>query len=367
MARGRGQQLFGTAISQASNEKPRRTAMFSKICIAIAIASAVLASDAVAQTKSTTIDTIKRRGSFKCGMYENVPGIASLDDKGEWIGFDVDYCRAMAAAILGDGKKVEFVKLSFPQALPSVRSGEVEMAGMAITDTILRQSELGFDFVGPTLYSGEGFMVHKSIGATKLTDLDGATICIVAGTINERLIADYFRAHNMTFKPVAVETPALQISTYEDGRCDVVTQEPPFLAMARARLKDPADHVILSELLSKSDMGPIVRSDDRPFSIVARSVHFALVTAEELGINASNVETMKASDNPAIRRFLGVEGGIGSKMGLSDDFTVNVIKSVGNYGEVWERNFGMKSPGKLERGINALVRDGGLQWAPSWR
>lgn len=341
--------------------------MFSKIGIAVTLLAALFAGGALAQPKSTTIDTIKQRGSFKCAVYENSPGLASLNDKGEWVGFDVDYCRAMAAAILGDANKVQFVKLSFAQGMPAVRSGEVDMAALAITYTVQRDTELGFDFVGPTLYSGHGFMVHKRTGATKLADLNGATICVVAGTITESLIADYFRPRNMTFKPVAIETSSQMMPMYEDGRCDVVTLEPPFLAMRRARLKNPDDHLILNELFAKSHMGPIIREDDRVFSNIARSVHYALITAEELGINASNVETMKASKNPDVRRFLGLESSIGSKMGLTDDFTVNLVKAVGNYGDIWDRSFGMKSPGKLPRGINALARDGGLQWAPNWR
>ena len=341
--------------------------MLNKIGSAAALLAALLAGSAWAQAKSVTIDTIKQRGSLKCGVYESVPGLASLNDKGEWVGFDVDYCRAMAAAILGDGKKVQFIKLSFAQGMPALRSGEIDMAALAITYTIQRDTELGFDFVGPTLFSGHGFMVHKRTNASKLADLNGASICIVAGTITESLIADYFRPRNMTFKPVAIETSAQIMPMYEDGRCDVVTLEPPFLAMRRSRLKNPADHVILNEMFAKSHMGPVIREDDHVFSNAARWVHFALITAEELGIDASNVDAMKASKNPDVRRFLGTDGNIGSKMGLTDDFTVNLVKAVGNYGDIWDRNYGMKSAGKLPRGVNALARDGGLQWAPNWR
>lgn len=334
---------------------------------AAAVAALLCSTGAIAQPRSATIDAIKARGTFKCGVYESVPGLASLDDKGEWVGFDVDYCRAMAAAILGDGKKVQFVKMSFAQGMPALRSGDIDMAALAITYTTQRDTEMGFDFVGPTLFSGHGFMVHKRAGASKLADLNGASICIVAGTITESLIADYFRPRNMTFKPVAIETSAQIMPMYEDGRCDVVTLEPPFLSMRRSRLKAPGDHLILNETFAKSHMGPVIREEDRVYSNVARWVHFALITAEELGIDSSNVEQMKQSRNPDIRRFLGTEGSIGSKMGLSDDFTVNVVKQVGNYGEIWERSYGMKSPGRLPRGMNALARDGGLQWAPNWR
>jgi len=341
--------------------------LIKKFTTAAALAAFLCSTSAIAQPKSPTIDAIKARGSFKCGVYESVPGLASLDDKGEWVGFDVDYCRAMAAAILGDGKKVQFVKMTFAQGMPALRSGDIDMAALAITYTTQRDTEMGFDFVGPTLYSGHGFMVHKRANASKLADLNGATICIVAGTITESLIADYFRPRNMTFKPVAIETSSQIMPMYEDGRCDVVTLEPPFLAMRRSRLKNPNDHVILNETFAKSHMGPVIREEDRVYSNAARWVHYALVTAEELGIDSTNVEQMKQSKNPDVRRFLGVEGNIGSKMGLTDDFTVNIVKQVGNYGEIWERSYGMKSPGKLPRGMNALARDGGLQWAPNWR
>ena len=334
---------------------------------AVALSVVLATTGAQAQPKSATIDAIKARGEFKCGIYESVPGLATLNDKGEWVGFDVDYCRAMAAAFLGDGKKVQFVKLTFAQGMPALRSGEIDMAALAITYTIQRDTELGFDFIGPTLFSGHGFMVNKKTGASKLADLNGATICIVAGTITESLIADYFRPRNLTFKPVAIETSSQIMPMYEQGRCDVVTLEPPFLAMRRARLKNPEDHVILPDMFAKSYMGPVIREDDRVYSNAARWVHYALITAEELGITADNVEQMKSSKNPDVRRFLGVEGNIGSKMGLSDDFTVHIIKAVGNYGDIWDRSYGMKSPGKLPRGINALARDGGLQFAPNWR
>jgi len=337
------------------------------LAVGSALAAAIVLGSAHAQTRSSTIDTIKQRGNLKCGVYENVPGLATLNDRGEWVGFDVDYCRAIAAAILGDAQKAQFVKLTFAQGMPALRAGEIDVAALAITYTTQRDTEMGFDFIGPTLFSGHGFMVHKRTGATKLADLNGATICVVAGTITESLIADYFRPRNMTFKPVAIETSAQMMPMYEDGRCDVVTLEPPFLSMRRSRLKVPTDHVILNETFAKSHMGPVIREDDRVFSNVARWVHYALVTAEELGIDASNVDAMKASRNPEVRRFLGVEGNIGSKMGLTDDFTVTIIKAVGNYGDIWERNYGMKSAGRLGRGMNALARDGGLQWAPNWR
>jgi general L-amino acid transport system substrate-binding protein len=336
--------------------------MLKAAALALGLGAALLPAAADAQGR---IAEVRNRGQFRCGIYENVPGLATLDAQGRWQGFDVDFCRAMGAAFLGSGDKVDFVKMSFAQGIPAVRSGEIDMAALAITVTIQRETELGLDFIGPTLYSGHAFMVHKRSGATKLADLDGATICVIAGTITDSLIADYFRARNMTFKPVAIETSAQMMPLYEEGRCDVVTLEPPFLATRRARLRVPSDHIILPEFFAKSDMGPVVRGDDLAFSQAARMVHWALVTAEEYGITQANVDQMRESRDPAIRRFLGVEGELGGKAGLSNTFVVDVIKAVGNYGEIWDRNYG--KPYGLDRGPNRLARDGGQQWAPLWR
>lgn len=331
-------------------------------------AAAVLGLVAASGAEAGQIEDIRARGVFKCGVYESSPGLATLNDKGETVGLAADYCRAVAAGILGANPKVEFVKMTFAQGIPGVKSGEVDMADLAITWTIGRNTELGLDFIGPNLYSGLGFMVHKRTGATKLADLNGATICVVAGSLQESWIADYFRAKNMTFKPLAIETTAQIYPLYEEGRCDVVTSEPPFLAVRRSRLKNPEEHIILPELYVKSHMGPVIRRDDPAFATAAKWAHYALINAEEMGITQANVDEIKASTkDPAVKRFLGLEGDIGKKMGMSNDFGYDIIKTVGNYGEIWDRSFGMKSPMKLPRGVNALERDGGLQWAPSWR
>ncbi|WP_439578848.1 amino acid ABC transporter substrate-binding protein [Elioraea sp.] len=326
------------------------------------------AGEAAAQAAPDQLKTIRDRGVFRCGVYENVPGLSALDAQGNRVGFDVDYCRAMAAAILGDGTNVEFRTMTLAQGIPALKSGEVDMIALALTYTIQRDTELGLDFVGPTLYSGHAFMVHKRSGAAKLADLNGATICLVAGGITDSMISDYFRARSMTFRPVAIENTTQMYALYEEGRCDVVTSEVPFLGMRRSRLRNPADHLILPEIFAKSHMGPIVRDDDRAYSHVARWVHFALVNAEEMGITQENVANMASeSRDPAIRRFLGVEGEIGAKMGLANDFTQRIVAAVGNYGEIFDRHYGEKSVIKLPRGLNALALDGGLQWSPTWR
>lgn len=310
---------------------------------------------------------LRSRGVFKCGVYENVPGLALLDAAGHWSGLDVDTCRAMAAALLGDAGHVEFVKMTFAQGIPAVQAGDVDMAGLAIAATVQRLTEFGLDIIGPTLYSGLGFMVNRRSGAAKLADLNGLPVCFLGGGTTESQIAAYFQPRGLTFIPVAIEAPALLFTAYEDGRCDVVTMEPPFLAIRRARLAKPADHIILPDLFTRSDMGPVIRDDDVAFSKAARTVLWALVTAEELGITAANVDQLAATaKDPAIRRFLGLDGDIGTKAGLpSNTFTQVLIKAVGNYGEIWDRNYGR--PFGLDRGPNRLVRDGGQQWAPLWR
>lgn len=341
----------------------RRTAL-----AAAALLGLGAAGEAIAQAAPDQLKTIRDRGVFRCGVYENVPGLSALDAQGNRVGFDVDYCRAMAAAALGDGSKVEFRTMTLAQGIPALKSGEVDMIALALTYTIQRDTELGLDFVGPTLYSGHAFMVHKRSGATKLADLNGATICLVAGGITDTMISDYFRARNMTFRPVAIENTTQMYALYEEGRCDVVTSEVPFLGMRRSRLRNPADHLILPEMFAKSHMGPVVRDDDRAYSHIARWVHFALVNAEEMGITRENVAKMASeSRDPAIRRFLGVEGEIGAKMGLANDWTQKVIAAVGNYGEIFDRHYGAQSVIKLPRGLNALAFDGGLQWSPTWR
>lgn len=313
------------------------------------------------------LDQIKERGKLRCGIYENVPGLAVLDSKGVWQGFDVDYCRAIAAAVFGRGDAVEFVTMTFAQGIPAVKSREVDVAGLAITYTIGRDTELGLDFIGPTLYSGHGFMVHRRTGASKIEDLNGASICVVAGTVTDSLISDYFKARGMSYTPVAFENTNQRYEYYQNGRCDVVTSEIPFLGTRRLRMQNPDDHVILQEVFAKSHMGPIVLESDAQWSNVARWVHYALVQADEFGVNQANIDEKLKTQDPELQRFLGITESIGKNMGLPNDFTVAIVRAVGNYGDIWDRSFGMKSPVQLPRGMNALAQDGGLQWAPNWR
>ncbi len=330
-------------------------------------AAATAAIIPTAASAGEVLDQIKERGKLRCGIYENVPGLAVLDSKGVWQGFDVDYCRAIAAAVFGSGDAVEFVTMTFAQGIPAVKSREVDIAGLAITYTIGRDTELGLDFIGPTLYSGHGFMVHKRTGASKIEDLNGASICVVAGTVTDSLISDYFKARSMTYTPVAFENTNQRYEYYQNGRCDVVTSEIPFLGTRRLRMQNPDEHVILEEVFAKSHMGPIVLEADPQWSNVARWVHYALIQADEFGINQANIDEKLKTEDPELQRFLGITESIGKNIGLPNDFTVAIVRAVGNYGDIWDRSFGMKSPVQLPRGMNALAQDGGLQWAPNWR
>lgn len=314
------------------------------------------------------LDRIKERGTVRCGVLDDVPGLATLDSNGRWIGFDVDYCRAYGAALFGDPSKAEIVKLNFGQAFAALKSGEIDVANMAMTYLLSRDAEQGYDQAGPNLYNGLGFMVHKELGITDASQLDGATICLVAGTAVDGYLSDWFAAHDMTYEVVAVEQSSQRYQIYESGRCDVVTSEIPFLAARRSRMKDPEAHVILEDTFIKSHMGPLFLESDPQWSNVMRWVHWALINAEEYGVDQENVEEMvETATAPDVKRFLGVEDALGARIGLHDGFAADIVRAVGNYDDIWQRNFGSRSPLNLPRGMNALARDGGLQWSPTWR
>lgn len=313
------------------------------------------------------LDRVKQRGSVRCGVSENLGGFSFLNSRGGWEGFDVDYCRAISAAIFGTADKAEISGVPFNQSFPALQSGEVDILSRSMTYTISRDTQLGVNFITPNFYTGQSFMVRKAMNIDSVKKLDGAAICVLAGSVTERYISDYFRSHKLSYKPVAVESLTQSYAVYESGRCDAVSTETPSLAIARARFKAPDDHVILPETIAKSYEAPLMREgDDRWFDLV-RWVHFALVTAEELGLTSANIGSAAASDDPVKRTFVGADGDIGRKMGLTNDWTVNVIKSVGNYGEIYARNLGDGSALKIPRGMNELYERGGLLYAPSWR
>lgn len=314
------------------------------------------------------LDDIKAKGELSCGTLNYLPGVGFLDDQGNWSGYDVDFCKAAAAAIFGDSSKVKFVALTGQQKFPALESGEIDILSRSVTETISRESNLGFDFIGPNLMTGQGFMVHKATGVTKVTQLDGATVCVLAGTVTERYLADFFGSEGMKFSPIAAENSDQMFAMYFDNRCDAVTMEPPYLALRRVKVSDPDQHVILDTLIAKSFEAPVIREGSPRFREVLQWMHWGMITAEELGITQANVDEIAASTkDPVTRRFLGLDGDIGTNMGVSNDWMVSVIKAVGNFGEFYDRNLGKNSALLVPRGMNALWRDGGAMVAPGWQ
>lgn len=325
---------------------------------------------AVAVTTSASagrLEEVKSRGLLRCGILANSAGQSTLSDKGEWKGFAIDYCRAVAAAIFDDPTKVEFRPASLGQHLAAMKSGELDILEVTLTDTMTRELDLGFNFIGPTIFTGLTFMVPKALNAKSIADLNGATVCIQAGSLVEETLPNLFKSRGLAFKPLSVGTLQQLYSQYDSGRCDVVSGDKTTLAARRQERPDPKSNVIFDEVYSKSDTGPVVMGGDAGWLNVAKYTFYALVTAEELGITQSNLDQMKASTDGNTRLFLGLDGHLGTKLGLRDDWTASVIKAVGNYGEMWERNLGKNSPMQLPRDENKPTRNGGLLYAPLWK
>ncbi len=311
---------------------------------------------------AATLDDVKGKGFVQCGSNTSLPGFASPDNAGEWTGFDVDYCRAVAAAIFGDPTKVKFTPLSAKERFTALQSGEVDVLIRNTTWTMSRDTSLGLKFAGVNYYDGQGFMVRKDLGVSSALELSGASICVQTGTTTELNLADYFRANKMDYNPVVFEKIEETNSAYDSGRCDSLTTDASGLYSTRLTMKAPDDHIVLPEIISKEPLGPVVRQGDDQWFNVVKWTHYALLNAEELGITQANVEEMKNSDNPEIKRLLGVDGTFGDAVGLPNDWVVAIVKAVGNYGELFERNIGEGSPLNIERGLNAQWTDGGLQY-----
>ncbi len=331
----------------------------------IVIACALLAAPALA---GPTLDGVRAKGHVQCGVSEGLPGFSSPNNKGEWSGIDVDVCRAVAAAVLGDAKKVKFTPLTAKQRFTVLQSGEIDMLSRNTTWTLTRDSALGLNFAGVAYYDGQGFMVRKSLGIKSARELGGATVCINSGTTTELNAADYFRANGMRYTPVTFEKSDEVIAAYDAGRCDVYTTDQSGLYAQRIKLKDSDAHVILPEIISKEPLGPVVRQgDDEWFNIVRWSL-FAMVNAEELGVTSGNVAKLaKSSANPQIRRLLGSEGKMGANLKLDAKWAGRIIGQVGNYGEMFSRNLGPATALKIARGINQLWSKGGIMYAPPVR
>jgi general L-amino acid transport system substrate-binding protein len=336
---------------------------------AAAAVAALLASGSAMAGKD--LDAVKARGVLVCGVNTGVAGFAQPDDKGKWTGLDVDVCRATAAAIFGDSEKVKYVPTTAQQRFTALQSGEVDILSRNTTYTLTRDTALGLDFTGVNYYDGQGFMVAKKLGVKSAKELNGATVCVQPGTTTELNLADYFRANKMSFKPVVIEKVEEIRAAFYAGRCDVYTTDASGLYSTRAAntpapLK-PDDFIVLPEIISKEPLGPAVRQGDNQFADVVRWALYAMVEAEEYGITSKNVDEMLKSENPSIKRILGVTPGMGKALGVDEKWVYNIVKQVGNYGESFDRNVGSGSPLKIDRGLNALWTKGGLQYAPPIR
>jgi len=336
-------------------------------CLTTAIALASLSLLAMQPSSAQTLAGVKERGQLICGANGTLAGFGIPDPQGNWTGFDVDFCRAIAAAIFNDPAKVKFVPLTAKDRFTALQSGEVDVLSRNTTWTLSRDTSLGLDFTAVTFYDGQGFMVHKALKVSSALELDDATICVQQGTTSELNLADYFRSHHMTFKSVTFATGDEALKAYESGRCDSYTTDASGLYGERLQLADPEQSIVLPEIISKEPLSAVVRQDDNQWSDIVRWTHFAMVDAEELGIAKANVEEKKKSDDPEAKRLLGAEGQYGDALGLGNDWAYRIIKHVGNYGESFERNLGQGSPLKIARGLNALWMKGGLQYAPPIR
>lgn len=329
---------------------------------------AAAATVMVSAAAASTLDDVKARGTLNCLVSTGLAGFGNPNDQGEWSGLDVDVCRAVAAAVLGDPTKVNFIPTTSQERFTKLQSGEGDMLSRNSTWTMSRDSELALDFVAVTYYDGQGFIVRKDSGITSALQLDGATVCVETGTTTELNLTDYFRTNNMTLVPVVFGQPDEAPAAYEAGQCDAYTTDASGLAAERTGMADPSAHIILPEIISKEPLGPAVRHGDNQWGDIVRWSLNAMIVAEEFGITQANVADMKAtSENPEVRRLLGVEGDMGLKLGLDNDWATRIIASVGNYGEAFERNVGVNTPLGLERGLNALWSKGGLLYAPPVR
>ncbi|MCF6186427.1 MAG: amino acid ABC transporter substrate-binding protein [Desulfobulbaceae bacterium] len=316
---------------------------------------------------ASTLEEVQKRGELQCGVSTGLPGFSATDEKGNWKGLDVDGCKAIAAAVLGDAGKVKYIPLNAKERFTALQSGEIDVLVRGTTWTLTRDTSLGLNFAGVNYYDGQGFMVSKKLGVKSAKELDGAAICIQAGTTSELNLADYFTQNKMKYEPVVFDSHDQTIKGFEAGRCDVLTSDQSQLYGLRTHLPNPADAVLLPEIISKEPLGPVVRQGDDGWFNIVRWSFFAMVNAEDLGVTSKNIDKLKKTDNPNIRRLLGLEGIKGKSLGLADDWAYQIIKQVGNYSETFERNVGMDSPLKIKRGLNALWSKGGIQYAPPIR
>jgi general L-amino acid transport system substrate-binding protein len=336
----------------------------------LASVAAVATLAVVGAASAATLQDVQGRGQLVCGVNgpTGLAGFGIPDDKGNWTGLDVDVCRAVAAAVFGDATKVKYVPLGSKERFTALQSGEIDLLVRNSTWTFSRDTDLGLDFVQVNYYDGQGFLVRKELGVKSAKELSGATICVQTGTTTEKNLADYFRTTNMELKSVVFENADQARGAYDEGRCDAYTTDASGLAAERTQLKNPADNIILPEIISKEPLGPAVRHGDNNWGDIVRWSFNVMLIAEEKGITQANVDEVKSSSqDPEVRRMLGVEDEMGKMMGVPNDWGYNIIKQVGNYGESFERNVGLKTPLGLARGLNELWSKGGLQYAPPIR
>ena len=336
--------------------------LFKRVAV-LGACVALVSTTAVA----STLESVLERGYLSCGVNTGLPGFSNPDDRGQWSGLDVDVCRAVAAATLKDASKVRFIPLTAKERFTALQSGEIDLLSRNTTWTLTRDASLGLNFAGVSYYDGQGFMVKKELGVRSARELDGAAICIQSGTTSELNLADYFRANNMEYEPVVFDTTDATTKGFDSGRCDVLTSDQSQLYAVRIRLAKPGSAMVLPEVISKEPLGPVVRQgDDQWFNIVKWSLA-AMVNAEELGLTSANVKARLNSKDPNVRRLLGIEGPKGKGLELDDQWSLRIIEQVGNYEEVFERNVGVGSPLKIQRGLNSLWNDGGILYAPPFR
>ncbi|OYX75967.1 MAG: amino acid ABC transporter substrate-binding protein [Rhizobiales bacterium 32-66-11] len=311
---------------------------------------------------AATLDDVKARGALNCGVTQGLPGFSNPDDKGNWTGIDVDFCRAVAAAIFGDATKVKFSPLSAKDRFTALQSGGIDVLSRNTTWTMSRDTTLGFNFAGVMYYDGQGFLVRKSLNLKSVKDLAGASICVQTGTTNELNVGDYFRTNNLKYELIAFATIDETVKAYDSGRCDAFTSDQSQLYSVRLKLTNANDHVVLPEVISKEPLGPLVRHGDDQWFDLIKWTYFVLLNAEELGVTSKNVDEMVNSQNPEIKRLLGSDGKYGEAVGVPNDWVVKIVKQVGNYGEIFDRNLGPATPLAINRGLNKLWTQGGLQY-----
>ena len=350
-------------------DRPRRLERLGRAALRWAAAMCVLATTGFAclAGSSPTLTAVKARGSLACGVNEGLPGFSNLDERGIWTGFDVDFCHAIAAAIFGDPKKVKFAPLSADARFQALRDGKIDVLARNSTWTMGRETEFGLTFVGVTYYDGQGFMIPRALRVNSARELDGAKVCVQSGTTTIDNLADFFTSNGMALQEVITSSTDESIKDYDAGLCSVMTSDLSQLYALRLRLSKPRDQVILPDVISKEPLGPVVRDDDLQWISIVKWVYFAMINAEELGVSSRTIDQALRSQKPEVRRLVGTSGDFGEEIGLTNAWAANIIRYVGNYGEVFERNLGAKTPLAIPRGLNQLWNSGGIQYAPPIR